>query len=459
MFNKDFYPTPENVILQMIEGYNFEGKTVLEPSAGKGNIVDVLLSNGASVIACEKNEDLKKIVESKCNVIASDFLSVNSSDISHVDYIVMNPPFSAEEKHILHAWDIAPSGCIIISLCNLNTIKYASNNQQYRLKSIVRDFGSYEDLGNCFSISERKTDVDIALIRITKPGEKNDEFKGFFMEEQEEEKQVNGIMEYNFVRDLVNRYVASVKLFDKQLELGEQMNALTNNFYSSKLSFVITEDGKIKMRSDFKKDLQKSGWNFIFKKMNMQKYTTRGLRDDINKFVEKQQNFPFTMKNIYTMLELVIGTTSQRMDKALLEVFDKLTEHYHENRYNVEGWKTNSHYLINEKFILPYVVEKGWSGQMQGRICNSNHDMVEDMLKAMCYITGTNYDRCISLSNFIREKKCEFGKWYTWEFFEIKGYMKGTMHFKFKDEKVWGNFNQRIAKIKGYPLYESVNKN
>ena len=64
LFNeKDFYPTPENVILQMIEGYNFEGKTVLEPSAGKGNIVDVLLSNGASVIACEKNEDLKKIVE------------------------------------------------------------------------------------------------------------------------------------------------------------------------------------------------------------------------------------------------------------------------------------------------------------------------------------------------------------------------------------------------------------
>ena len=55
------------------------------------------------------------------------------------------------------------------------------------------------------------------------------------------------------------------------------------------------------------------------------------------------------MKNIYRMLEIVIGTQSQRMDKAMIEVFDKVTERYSENRYNLEGWKTNSHYLVNKK--------------------------------------------------------------------------------------------------------------
>ena len=40
MFNKDFYPTPKEVIMQMIDGINLNEKVVLEPSAGKGNIVD-----------------------------------------------------------------------------------------------------------------------------------------------------------------------------------------------------------------------------------------------------------------------------------------------------------------------------------------------------------------------------------------------------------------------------------
>ena len=54
--NPDFYPTPKEVIAQMLLGENIVGKTVLEPSAGKGNIVDYLKENGAArVIACEKD--------------------------------------------------------------------------------------------------------------------------------------------------------------------------------------------------------------------------------------------------------------------------------------------------------------------------------------------------------------------------------------------------------------------
>ena len=34
----------------------------------------------------------------------------------------------------------------------------------------------------------------------------------------------------------------------------------------------------------------------------------------------------------------------------------------------------------------------------------------------------------------------------------IRGYKKGTMHFKFKDERVWQMFNTEVARIKGWPL-------
>lgn len=73
--NADFYPTPDEVINTMMMSEDFVGKTILEPSAGKGNIVDWLKKNGAGkVIACEKDTNIKKLLNGKCDIIADDFL-------------------------------------------------------------------------------------------------------------------------------------------------------------------------------------------------------------------------------------------------------------------------------------------------------------------------------------------------------------------------------------------------
>lgn len=91
--NPDFYPTPNSVIEQMMLGEDFAGKTILEPSAGKGNIVDWLKENMAGrVIACENDPNIRKLLNGKCEVIADDFLAVTADRVSHIDYIVMNLP-------------------------------------------------------------------------------------------------------------------------------------------------------------------------------------------------------------------------------------------------------------------------------------------------------------------------------------------------------------------------------
>ncbi len=468
IFDKDFYPTPDNIIYQMLQMEVTEGKVVLEPSAGKGNIVDYLKEVGGvkEVIACEKNDDLKKILVTKCRVIESDFLQLSSDKISHVNMIVMNPPFSADEKHILHAFDIAPPGCRIIALCNLETVK---NSEYYRsrrqLKSLINEYGHYVNLGDCYSTAERTTEIDIALIKLDKPNENRDtEFEGFFTEEDPEEEQQIGLMKYNFIKDLVQRYIGAVRIYDEQLDAAVRMNELTSSFFKSEMSMNMTQDDKPKSRLEFKKDLQKAAWKFIFDKMNMEKYSTKGLKEDINKFVETQTHIPFTMQNIYKMLGMVIGTQESRMDKAILEVFNKLTQHYHENRYNVEGWKTNDHYLVNQKFILGYCIEISYSGKGNMSLkwnSNNNYELIDDLSKALCYITGENFDNIGTLWNFFHSKNEDgkdrllyFNTWYDWGFFQFKGFKKGTIHARFKDERVWALFNQRVAKLKGYPLFE-----
>lgn len=457
MFNQEFFPTPSHVIELMCEGIKTEGATILEPSAGKGDIVNYLISGGADVLACEINKDLQQILKSKCNLIEDDFFKLTSDKISHISAIVMNPPFSNADKHILHAYNIAPDGCKIVALCNIETVKNTRYSTRAEMSKIIENFGQWQDIGNCFEEAERQTSVNVALVTINKPGsQKNSEFEGFFTEEEAEQEQFNGIMPYNFVRDLVNRYVGAVKIFDEQLEAAVKMNNLTASFYSSSLAFECTEDSKPKRRNDFKKDLQKSAWNYVFNKMNMGKHMTKGLREDINKFVEQQTHIPFTMKNIYRMLEIVIGTHEQRMDKALIEVFDRVTSHAHENRFNVKGWKTNSHFLVGKKFILPYMIspakEYGYTTDVYTSLKSSYDGTIPDLERALCFITGDNYDQVKGVNCTINRNT--YGEWYESHFFKYKGYKNGNMHFEFQDLDVWGRFNQRIAKLKGYPLFE-----
>lgn len=465
MFNKDFYPTPLEVIEQMTEGEILTDKVFLEPSGGKGDIVDYLLNAGAKdVLSCEINEDLKKILQTKCRIIESDFLNLTADKISHIDFIIMNPPFSADEKHILHAYNIAPAGCKIISLCNTSTVENTHTSSRKELKKIIETQGSSENLGDCFTDAERKTGVNVTLIKLIKPGTGyKTEFEGFFMDEEPEERQENGIMSYNVVRDLVNRYVKAVQIYAEVLTVKKRLNSITDSFFGDDLGISLTLSYE-----DYKKALQKSGWMFILNKMNLTKYTTRGVREDINKFVEQQTGIPFTMRNIYHMLDMVVQTAGQRMDKAILEVFDRVTEHHHDNRHNVKGWKTNSHFLVGKKFILPNMIspakEYGYTSNIYTSLRSSYDGIIPDFEKALCYVTGAQFEEKEYINgewvkygiNTVNSSinRNNYGDWYNSHFFKYKGYKNGNMHFEFADEKIWQQFNQRVAKLKGYPLFE-----
>lgn len=455
MFNKDFYPTPESVIYSM--GIDCLGKVVLEPSAGKGNIVKWLKENGAKeVLTCEFNNDLAEIIKTKSKFIQHDFLKLTSEQISHIDLIVMNPPFSNGDKHILHAWEIAPEGCEIISLCNSETFENDYTRSRKELLSIIKDYGSKVILGNVFNESERSTEVSIGLVKIYKPSSGSNEFDGFFLEDEPEQIQENGIMRFDAIRDIVQRYIAAVKLFDKHKVISDEMTSLTAPFSIGTFSIEIGYDKKVVDRETFKKELQKKAWGHLFNLMNLNKYLTSGVMKDINKFVENQNNIPFTMKNIYHMFDVIIGTREQIFDRALEEAVDKFTMHTDENRYNVEGWKTNSGYMLNHKFIINYMFENNSYTNGLSIRHSGNEEKLSDLIKVIHSLTATENKSKASLWYDLREKHpiIEANTWYDYSFFEFKAFKKGTMHLKFKDRKIWELLNRRYAKIKGQVLPE-----
>lgn len=485
--NPDFYPTPAHVIDKMLTDDGPAGLTVLEPSAGSGNICEKLREYGArEILTCETDPNLQSVLRGKgFRLIASDFMQVRPEDVSHVDMIVMNPPFSDGARHIQHAYNIAPAGCVIIALCNSSNLTSSYYTQYEKLAELVKMHGYSEDLGEPFAEdAERRTRCRVSLVKLWKDGEGVHEFDGYFSAYEESDStqgnQQEGLIQYNFLRDIVNRYVEAVKLFDGVMEATEKINraatfvdyrvetdsngeqkAIKQTYGALPIRFqaVVNRDrDQHVMESEinhqtYKRELQKYYWRIIFQKMNMEKYATRELREQINKFVEQRQNVPFTMTNIYKVLETVVKTNGQRMQRALCEAFDTICSLSAENSTAGETWKTNANYMVNRKFICDYITERDFRDKM-GVNCWGRSEKIDDVCKALCYMTGRNWEDIGDLHSHIYKHRdeIEWGKWFEWGFFRCKGFKKGTMHFEFLDEKIWERFNREVAKTKGWKL-------
>lgn len=484
-YNADFYPTPVEVIERMMMDEDVAGKVVMEPSAGKGDIVDWLKRAGAKeVIACETDPYCQRLLAGKCRMVGDDFLKVTREQVSHVQMIVMNPPFSRGVEHIQHAWEIAPAGCVIVALCNHANFGSYRTQQTKVLDEVIQDNGYRESLGCCFRNAERMTGVEVELIKLFKHGEGASEFDGIAMGNLDADAMdantEDGLVQYNFIRDLVNRYREAVGLFDNAMETARAINAVANFpteglpkewaeckgplpivFEAHRYDRDNQRTGPV-THAEYRKELQKYYWKIIFRKMNMEKYATTKLKEDINRYVENNTHRPFTMANIYKVLNIVVQTNGQRMQKAIEEAFDLICSLSAENSTAGETWKTNANYMVNRKFIVDYITADpytwNWTYLNVRNSYSGNLGKIEDICKALCFLTGRNYDEIGSLYTRVSQGQLAWGTWFEWGFFRCKGFKKGTMHFEFLDEEVWWKFNQTVAKERGWSIGKKSHK-
>jgi len=181
----EFYPTPQPLIDKMINGIDFgQISTVLEPSAGTGCLCEVVNkklkyeSNNYSreeyrgdIDCIEIDEDLRSILkDKKYRVVHNDFLTYESK--KKYDLIIMNPPFSEGDKHLMKAINMQEVfGGSIVCLLNSETLKNPYSNLRKTLVRLLDEMNAdIEYLPGEFENAERKTKVEVALIKIVIPG-------------------------------------------------------------------------------------------------------------------------------------------------------------------------------------------------------------------------------------------------------------------------------------------------
>jgi len=460
MFNKDFYPTPYKIVHKMIDGLSLYNSTVLEPSAGKGNICAILAEKGSHVDCIESEQELRKHL-TDYNIVGYDFLSFVPQ--KKYNYVIMNPPFSNGADHLLHAIDLFPFS-EIRCLLNSETIENISNNKKKVLYTLIEKHGgTIENLGQCFKGSERTTNVSVSLVII--PAREIGSERISFEEKTKERKYTindfedNKIAKPDIFECMVDAYNSAKRVYTEIREKMSELQKYKNVFCTEDIEYIFTEKTFFNEK-EFENTLRNYAWKTIFEKTKIAGIVTEKVKKDFNSFMEDSQKMGYTKENIISVFEKLFESKDEIFNSCILEAFDYLTKYHKENRCHVEGWKTNDYWKVNRKFILPYIVEP-FDVKFNRRMNISWRSMEKicDLEKALCFIIGKKWDDIKSIDKVMQSlyssDSSEFGVWYDSEFFSWEVFKKGTGHFKFKDTFVYEKFNQIACKNKNW-LPESL---
>lgn len=505
LFDKEFYPTPAHIVQKMIAPYMQEraglvNKQILEPSAGSGAILDVLCKDGAwsyksakksNVYAIEPNNELQFVLQGKgYRILCDDFLTYKP--LHSFDLIVMNPPFSNGDEHLLHAWEIMSTGDIVC-LLNAETIKNQYTQRRQQLGRIVQEHGSVEYLGNCFAQASRRTNVDVALVRLHKEQEDarwhidfdstakqegkpdfataaasgselaiNDKLGSYLHAwDSAQQAAVDFIKAYKKLDFYVTAFMPSA---DVAKMVGEQMKGMQESSMDMQAAY-----------NTFLNTAKSKAWREIIANLGMDKYMTANLRKTFDQFCEAQGAYELNRENIMKLVQFVCLNTSMIMKRAVADVYDMFLRFYKGNNAIEEGWKTNSQFKVNKKVILPYFVDMGWGTNYRANY--NRFDEYRDIDKVMCYLTGKSYDQLDRLSEEGKQRKAAnpYGaryaecaedyqdlslqraisfvrvgdnSWHECAFFKFRCFKKGTLHIVFKDDDLWARFNLAVCEGK-----------
>lgn len=497
MFNKNFYPTPPEIIKKMLAPYYEEGKhwrrtglafsamTILEPSAGKGDILDYIKEEAAesrkpdALYCIEQNPDLQAVLREKgYDVIGDDFLAFESP--YSFDLMVMNPPFDAGAKHLLKAWDILQGGDIVC-LLNAETYHNPYTRERELLKTIIDEHGTVEELGDCFSDAERKTKVNVILVRLSKEAKTAFEFNTADFDTSDnpnlefpEDIEGNELEVLDVLQAYEHRYNASVQAF-KELKL-----AVRKFRYYAKDVFIpdYLIDDYVKLAREhsmnpFVRKFNEACWQRILSESKFERFLTTNIRRSFTNKFSHQQKLAFTKANMVTLFQVLWQNKEDILESCIEDVFDIMTHYHYDNRMVIEGWKTNDAWRVNRKVILPHVVSYGKYmsahdiKQYGDKFSLNWKSELEDIDRCMCYIDARAYERTLTISETLRRHFDTLGRIRTGEtfdkecestYFKIKFFKKGTIHITFKDRYLWQEFNYRAAQRKGFPLPERVSK-
>lgn len=464
IFGHQFYPTPLPLARKMIAacGGDLYSKSLLEPSAGKGDIFHAMgydSLRGVKATAVEIDPELCKILREIDNVdvICDDFMDFESP--GGFDCIIMNPPFDNGVNHLLRAWGMLNDSGRVVCLLNANNVYDGSSSGELHLARLIIDYGSVVDVGTPFSDSERPTDVRVVMVVLNKPpSEYSNVLRGNYDTIEGSDKYVArdvGIVTGDEI-DVMCAEVASVgvaadNFYKAACELMLAMSRPFSRVSPWPIAGSSAEDILKKASSDISsgenpksrinRKVAEHMWSCFMDSEIVRGNSTSAVRKELDRIAKSRFGMAFNKRNVHLLMRELVASSGDLQKRSLLESFDMLTKYYVGNRCHIEGWRNNDSYAVNKKVILPNTVD---FSMRRISVPWSARDKLNDLDRTMCLLSSMALSDVMTICDAVEKSLGES------EFFYIKTYNKGTLHLTFKDKDLLDKFNLEIAKIRNW---------
>ena len=387
---KDYYPTPQNIIEKMICGLDFTMiRSILEPSAGKGDIVEALKKkeenhnkyygrqNYQFDIDCiEINQNLQHILKGKSfRVVYNDFLTYETW--KEYDLIILNPPFSNGCKHLLKALEMQKrNGGAVVCLLNAETIKNPCTNERLDLKRKLTEYNAkIEFIQDAFMDAERKTAVEIALVKVQLPEVQRESFILEELRKSQEQREIKAeentqLIDSDFYKAIVNQYQLEIEAGIKLIKEYYAMQPFILSQFGKNektgetiqkggciISMKVSKDGL--SVNEYIKAVRRKYWTALFENKKFIGQLTNNLQRDFYNKVEDLSNYDFSLYNIYQLKIDIQKKVVSGIEETIIALFDELSHKYSywdetsKNIHYYNGWKTNQSWVVNKKVVIP----------------------------------------------------------------------------------------------------------
>lgn len=421
---------------------------------------------------------------------SDDFLTFENHE--PYDLILMNPPFSDGDAHLLKALDIASEfGGEVRCILNAETVRNPYTRRRQYLLNKLSEYGADISFhSGLFKDAERKTDVEVAIIKVTIPAEERESEIFNRMKRAEDEKRAQEEASDNYqATDMVEDDVISkaVSMYNVELNSGIELIKTYLRLRPYITSRAREKDSEpiisIKMGSynyfqhperDTKEGIRNyiemtrnKYWRILMENKQFTGNLTSDLQSKYQGMLAELRCYEFNRFNIEALYQQMCVDMCSNIQDTIQKVFSEVTDRYSQyegsdNCYLYNGWKTNKAWKVNpKKVILPY---RAFSFYDSSRIETYGHTVTSltDIEKVLDYFNGKLFQ---GFQDWNAEKNVSFAskngitrnvdfRYWTADF-----YKKGTVHLKWKQDenvrKTLDAFNIYCSKLRGWlpPCY------
>lgn len=545
----EFYPTPPELAAEMLKGIKITSiKSVLDPSAGKGDLllffgyVHYFLNNDSHYyyqdtmvkLAKEKDdrvtyedfayymmktkliEDFKNAPNDKYfrydkyngtgsnlhssaielnptlrdvlkgrefNIVGDDFLVYDGDE--HYDFIIMNPPFSNGDEHLLKAIDFAEkTGSKIVCLLNAETIKNPYSNKRKLLAQKLKKYNAeFQYITDGFVNAERETDVETVIVRLDVPSPFDkgksrivDELEDFQVEFETQNNDSYEIVTNDYTKQAVLMYKREIeygkRLIQEYLALKPYITRTFQNGdtpdYAKGSHLMLYTDGKHNTLdfNEYVESVRYKYWYELLHEPAFMENLTSNLRSEYFEQIRELAKKDFSLSNIYSVKIDMLKRVATGIEEKIVSIFEKLSyEHSmgcEGNIHYFSGWKSNSAFIINKKVVVPYMnCWNSWKGNNGAfdyhNYCGGNlYEFITDVEKCLDFLDGGETDIHRDIEHWLRYyESTQETKNLHFKYFDINVYKKGTVHIKFTNPDVLKKLNIYGCLHKGWlpPVY------